>query len=203
MRTVAEHALRRADHAFNPIRSVRQGILNGATTGLSIPVIRLGIVNGVGWAAAREILAARRGDVPDGSKLSAPQEFPRLHQQRIDVKDIGNRHLSSGRCVHPNQIVDPLHRLGEWFLNQDMESAFERTNRHGHVEMSRRADNAGIEFPVGERLFPIGAPRDMIGVGNFLEQRRIGLTRGELDSSGVLEAAQVTLANAAAANNQN
>ncbi|CAB4552186.1 unannotated protein [freshwater metagenome] len=61
MGAVAHDTVGGPKNALEPISHVSEGVLNRATAGLSVAVVSLGIVGGVGGAATGKILAAGAG----------------------------------------------------------------------------------------------------------------------------------------------
>jgi hypothetical protein len=195
---VTEHAVGGADDALDPIRGVRERILNGAAAHAAIAVISLRVMDRVRRPAAGKILPAGGGDMADGAELAAQQKIPGLLQDRVAVEDVGDGGLSAGGIARAEEAVDAVGRNGERFFNQDVPPLLQHADGHGYMQVRRRTDHAGVKLSMGESLFPIRNGRDAIGLRHGLKQGRAGITGGNLRPSRALKAAQMTLANAAA-----
>lgn len=99
MCAVTEHAVCGPEHAFDPIDRVGQGVLDGSTPSIAIPVIGLGVGCGVRRTTRREMLTTLQRDMFYRTQFAAAQKIPRFAQKRQHVLHVSDGDLLGGLGV--------------------------------------------------------------------------------------------------------
>ncbi len=103
---VAHDTIGRAEDALEPIGGVGEGVLNGAAARIPVAVVGLRVVDGVGRAAAREILATGASRMEDRTQRTGEKEITGGVQQRINMQHIGDGSLAARALVGRKKFRD-------------------------------------------------------------------------------------------------
>src|SRR5687768_12422470 len=92
-----------------------------------------------------EILTTGRSYVSDQTEVTVTQELASGLKQRVYMKHVGDRGLSTRPISGRDQFSYSRQGLGEWFLDQHMDSALQDPGRQLHMKMCGSADDRGIK----------------------------------------------------------
>ena len=202
MSAVAHHAVGRADDAFDPVRDVRERILNRTATSFPVPVIGLGVGESMSRAKPMKWLAANITDLPDGSQVSPLDKILGLQEKRENLVNVSDGYFPPDLSLCFHQVGRTRHRLRQRLFDEHVASGAQRHAGLVNVDVRWGADYRRVKFPGRKGVFPIGGRIDSITLADRAYDRSVCIAGRDLSSVGSLETPDMSFPDAAAANDE-